>query len=143
MRQEAPPQPKNYPAILEARTGLKRPIDFDIAQGEVLWVRATPEWNGGVFPNGAVRAIAARKILSADPLVAAIGMPQHTVDVRTVLGERRELNAPLDDDAVRLEMLVKNGFRFRLRNEQNVWKACVGASDVAEIDRRRVTAIDV
>ena len=70
-------------------------------------------------------------------------MPQRAGQTVRVLLERDELDASLDGDAARLEVIGEHGFRVGLRDEQNVPKACVCAIDVAEIDGSRPCAIEM
>lgn len=70
-------------------------------------------------------------------------MAQNASDAVTLNLKPGELDAALDDDTARLEIVDEHGFSVRLGDEQNVRIARVRATDVALVDCRRLTAIDV
>jgi hypothetical protein len=55
----------------------------------------------------------------------------------------RKFDSSLNGNAARREIVGQDGFCLRLRNEKDEREARIGPTDVAEIDDRRLTAVDV
>jgi hypothetical protein len=90
-----------------------------------------------------VGTIAAGEIASMDRLLTTVGMPQCAGNAIKLLAHRFKFDTALDDDAARFEMRGQRGFGFGLGHEQDEWKAGVIATDVPQLDRRRLPAIDM
>ena len=92
----------------------ERAVGFHVPERKILQVRAAFEGNICGLANGAVRSVASGKVPDTNRLVSPVCVLQRAGQTVRVLLERDELDASLDGDAVRLEVIGEHGFRVVL-----------------------------
>ena len=76
----------------------QRPVNFDVAEREILQVSAALERNVGRLANGAMSAIASSEVPDTNRFLSFVRVAQRADQTVWVLLKRDELDASLDRD---------------------------------------------
>jgi hypothetical protein len=125
------------------RVAFERPIDFDVAEHEILEIGFALEWDTCPLPYGAVGSVAPGKVVHPNLFLLTISMAKqatHTVRLRHCV---EQFDATLDHHPARCKVIVEHGFGFGLRDEENEWEASIGHTEVAKTCLGRTPVVEM